>query len=296
MSGTRSVPPTPVPLTDASAGTLTLGGDLRVRRLGFGALQLCGPHAWGPPQDRAEAHSLLRRAIELGVQLIDTADSYGPSVNEELVAEALAPYPDGVVIATKGGWLRGGPGSWTPDGRPEHLRAACEGSLRRLRLECIDLYQLHVPDPRVPFEESVGVLAELRSEGKIRHVGLSRVSVTQLETACRIVEVVTVQNRFSLLDTTSVEVLEACERRGLGFMPWRPLAGGELAKGSHGGVEEVTRDHGATPAQVAIAWLLARSPMMLPIPGSASRRHLEENIGAAMLRLRDGDMRKLGSA
>ena len=284
------MPPT---LSAAAAGTVTLGGDLTVRRLGFGAMRLTGPDVWGPPRDRREAIAVLRRAVDLGVQLVDTADSYGPECNEELVAEALAPYPPGLVVATKGGWLRGGPGSWTPDGRPEHLRAACEASLRRLRIDRIDLYQLHVPDPKVPFAESVGALADLRAAGKIRHIGLSRVSLAQLDLAIEVVRVVSVQNRFNLLDRSGAEVLAVCQRRQLAFLPWRPLQGGELASGRHRAVAEIADRHGASPAQVAIAWLLARSPVMLPIPGSASRGHLQENIAGAGLRLDQEDIRRL---
>jgi len=245
-----------------AAGTIKLG-DLEVFRLGFGAMRITGPGIWGPPKDHDEAIRVLRRAVELGVQLIDTADAYGPNVSEELIAEALHPYPDGVVIATKGGKVRPGPDIWPEDGRPEHLREACEGSLRRLRLERIDVYQLHAPDRNVPFEESVGALKELRDEGKIRHVGLSNVSVDELERAERIVPIVSVQNLYNARNTSSQDVLEACERRGIAFMPWRPIA-----------------DETSSPAD-ALAELLRRSPVMLPIPGTSSVAHLEENMRAA---------------
>ncbi len=266
------------------AETFLLGGDLEVRRLGFGAMRLCGPRIRGWPEDRENALRVLRRAVELGANLVDTADSYGPEVNELQVAEALHPY-DGLVIATKGGLVRGDrPGGWPADGRPEHLREACEGSLRRLRLERIDLYQLHRPDPKVPFDESVGELARLRAEGKIRHVGLSNVGVEQLRRAQEIVPVVSVQNRYNLADRHSEDVLEACEAQGIAFFPWWPLAVGDLAEPG-GPLDAVARASGATPAQVALAWLLTRSPVVCPIPGTASLEHLEENMGAATLEL-----------
>jgi pyridoxine 4-dehydrogenase len=278
--------------TDASAaGTLVLGGDLEVRRLGFGAMRITGEGIWGPPADREAAKTVLRRAIELGVNLIDTADSYGPHISEELIAEALHPYPGGLVIATKGGLTRSGPGGWERDGRPEHLREACEGSLRRLRLERIDLYQLHAVDPKVPLEESVGALAELRDEGKIAHIGLSNVDTDELERARQIVPVVSVQNRFSLDDRDSEPVLDRCERDGLGFIPWFPLKAGHVP--SEGPIARVAQAHGVTPFQVAIAWLLARSPVMLPIPGTSSVEHLEENVAAAGLRLSEEEFGEL---
>ena len=251
-----------------ASGTLTLGGDLTVHRLGFGAMRITGRGVWGPPPDRDVALAVLRRAVELGIDLIDTADSYGPHVSEELIAEALHPYPDGLVIATKGGLERTGPGVWPRNGRPEHLKAACEGSLRRLRVDRIDLYQLHSVDRGVPYAESVGALKELRDEGKIRHVGVSNVSVALLAEARSIVEVVSVQNRFNLADRASQDVLDACERDDLGFLPWYPLAAGRLAEPG-GPVAEIAAAHDATPSQVALAWLLARSPVMLPIPGRA---------------------------
>jgi len=276
------------------AGTFTIGGDLEVRRLGFGAMRLCGPGIRGWPDDRANALRVLRRAVELGANLVDTADSYGPEVNELQVAEALHPYADGLVIATKGGLLRDErPGGWPADGRPEHLREACEGSLRRLRLEQIVLYQLHRPDPKVPFEESVGELARLREEGRIRHVGLSNVDVEQLARAQEIVPIASVQNRYNLADRHSEDVLEACEEQGIAFFPWWPLAVGDLAEPG-GRLDAVARAHDATPAQVALAWLLARSPVVCPIPGTASLEHLEENLGAVDLELTPEELATLG--
>jgi pyridoxine 4-dehydrogenase len=279
----------------AASGTLALGGDLEVHRLGFGAMRITGDGVWGPPADRDAALAVVRRAVELGVDLVDTADSYGPHVSERLVAEALHPYPDGLVIATKGGLERSGPGQWSRNGRPEHLREACEGSLRDLRVDRIDVYQLHSPDPDVPYAESVGALRELRDEGKIRHVGLSNVSVEQLAEARSIVDVVSVQNRFNLRDRSSADVLAACERDGLGFFPWFPLAAGDLARPG-GVVAEIARAHDATPGQVALAWLLARSPVMLPIPGTGSVAHLEENVAAAELRLSGAELERLEQA
>jgi aryl-alcohol dehydrogenase-like predicted oxidoreductase len=279
----------------ALGGTLELGADLEVHRLGYGAMRITGDGVWGPPPDHDAAIAVLRRAVDLGVDLVDTADSYGPAVSEELIAEALHPYPPGLVVATKGGLERPGPGSWTPNGRPEHLRAACEASLRRLRVDCIELYQLHAPDPDVPYEESVGALARLRDEGKIRHVGVSNVSVGQLEQARTIVEVVTVQNRFNLTDRSSADVLAVCERDGLGFFPWFPLAAGALARPG-GAVAEIAARHDATTGQVALAWLLAGSPVLLPIPGTGSVAHLEENVGAAALTLSADDFARLDAA
>jgi pyridoxine 4-dehydrogenase len=269
--------------------TFRIGGDLEVRRLGFGAMRICGPAILGWPEDRENALRVLRRAVELGVNLIDTADSYGPEVSELLIAEALHPYPDGLVVATKGGLLRTSSGAWPPDGRPEHLREACEGSLRRLRVDRIDLYQLHAPDPQVPFEESVGELGRLRAEGKIRHVGLSNVSVEQLSRGQELVEIVSVQNRYSLADRKWAEVLDECERQGIAFLPWYPLAVGRLAEPG-GSLGRIADAHGATPAQVALAWLLARSPVVVPIPGTASVAHLEENVAAASLVLSDEEL------
>jgi pyridoxine 4-dehydrogenase len=274
--------------------TFRIGGDLEVRRLGFGAMRICGPAILGWPDDRENALRVLRRAVELGVNLIDTADSYGPEVSELLIAEALHPYPDGLVVATKGGLLRTSSGAWPPDGRPEHLREACEGSLRRLRVDRIDLYQLHAPDPQVPFEESVGELGRLRAEGKIRHVGLSNVSVEQLSRGQELVEIVSVQNRYSLADRKWAEVLDECERQGIAFLPWYPLAVGRLAEPG-GSLGRIADAHGATPAQVALAWLLARSPVVVPIPGTASVAHLEENVAAASLVLSDEELADLAA-
>jgi aryl-alcohol dehydrogenase-like predicted oxidoreductase len=273
--------------------TFRLGGDLEIRRLGYGAMRLCGPGVIGWPDDREQALAVLRRAVELGVTLIDTSDAYGPHVNELQVAEALHPYRDGLVIATKGGLLHDRSSSWPPDGRPEHLREACEGSLLRLRVDRIDLYQLHRPDPSVPFEESVATLRDLRDEGKIRHVGLSNVSVEQLERARTIVPIVSVQNRYSVADRQWEDVVEACDRWGIAFLPWFPLAAGSLV-GAGGPLERVARRHEATPAQVAIAWLLHRSPVVSPIPGTSSLAHLEENVAAARLELSAGDLAELG--
>jgi pyridoxine 4-dehydrogenase len=264
--------------------TFMIGGDVEVRRLGFGAMRITGDGIWGPPDDPEEAKRLLRRVEELGINLIDTADSYGPEVSENLIAEALHPYPDGLVIATKGGLGRTGPGVWPRDARPERLKECCEASLRRLKLERIDLYQLHAPDPKVPYEESVGALKELQNEGKIRHIGVSNVSVEQLEQAREIVDVVTVQNRYNLTDRSSEDVLEACEEAGIGFIPWFPLATGDLAEDG-GTLDEVAHAHDATPAQVALAWLLARSSVMLPIPGTSSVEHLEQNVATTELTL-----------
>jgi pyridoxine 4-dehydrogenase len=247
--------------------TFTLGGDLEVHRLGFGAMRITGPGIWGPPPDPEGAKAVLRRAVELGIDLIDTADSYGPEVSENLIAEGLHPYPEGLVIATKGGLRRTGPGEWPRDARPERLKECCEGSLRRLRLDRIDVYQLHAPDPKVPLEDSIGALKELQDEGKIRHIGVSNVSLEQLELARSLVDVVSVQNRYNREDRHSEDVLEECERLGIGFIPWFPLGTGDLSP----------RD--------AIPWLLARSPVMLPIPGTSSVEHLEENVAAAEVEL-----------
>jgi aryl-alcohol dehydrogenase-like predicted oxidoreductase len=252
-------------LTADNVGTLALGGELEVRRLGFGAMRLTGPGIWGEPADREECKRVLTRALELGINLIDTADAYGPEVSENLIAETLYPYPDDLVIATKGGLLRSGPNQWPPDGSPEHLREACEGSLRRLKLDRIDVYQFHRPDPKVPFEESVGALRELQDEGKIRLVGLSNVSTDQLAAAQAIVDIVSVQNRYNLADRSSEDVLEQCEQQGIAFIPWAPIDAGNATVAN----------------EVAIAWLLHRSPVMLPIPGTSKVEHLEENVRAA---------------
>jgi aryl-alcohol dehydrogenase-like predicted oxidoreductase len=273
------------------SGSFAIAGDLEVNRLGFGAMRITGRGTWGPPADAGEARRVLRRAVELGIDLIDTADSYGPHVSEELIAEALAPYPAGLVVATKGGLERTGPGRWPRNGRPDHLRQACEGSLRRLGMERIDLYQLHAPDPAVPYAESVGTLRDLRDEGKIRHVGVSNVSIEQLEAARAIVEVAAVQNRFGLTDRRSAEVLAACERDAIAFLPWAPLDGGTPA--TDGTVREIAERHGATPFGVAIAWLLHVSPVVLPIPGTSSVAHLEENVAAAGIALDDDELQRL---
>ena len=275
-----------------ASGTLTIGGDLKVYRLGFGAMRLTGEGIWGPPANKQEAIAVLHRALELGINLIDTADSYGPEVSELLIAEALYPYPKDLVIATKGGLLRPGPGQWLPDGRPEHLREALEGSLRRLRLERIDIYQFHRPDPRVPFEDSVGELAKMRADGKIRHVGLSNITIEQLAQAQKIVPIVTVQNHYNLASRESErmsaqqseEMIDICERQGIGFIPWNPLAAGELAR-SGGPLDQIAKRHNAKPSQIALAWLLKRSSTMLPIPGTSSVKHLEENVMGATIRL-----------
>ena len=271
--------------------TFLIGGELEVHRLGYGAMRLCGPNVTGWPEDRENALAVLRRARELGVDFFDTADAYGPEVNELQVAEALHPY-EGMTIATKGGLTRTGSGNWPPDGRPEYLRSACEASLRRLRVETIDLYQLHRPDPKTPFADSVGVLAELQTEGKIRHVGLSNVDVAQLDEARRIVEIASVQNEYNLGNRESEDVLEACEREGIAFLPWYPLDAGELARPG-GPVEEIARAHDATPAQVALAWLLQHSPVTVPIPGTSSLEHLEENLGAGELTLSRDEVDRL---
>ncbi len=273
------------------AGTTRLG-DLEVSRLGFGAMRITGDGVWGPPADRDECLRVLRRAVELGVQLIDTADSYGPDVSEELIAEALHPYPEGVVIATKGGLTRTGPGEWPRDGRPEHLREACEGSLRRLRVDQIDVYQLHSPDDDVPYEESVGALVELKEEGKIARIGLSNVNSGQLAAARGLTEIVSVQNRFNLSDRSNEDVLETCTDDGLAFLPWFPLGAGKPAKVAG----EIAEARGVNAHQVAIAWLLARSPVIAPIPGTSKVVHLGENVAAAELELSDGELERLSNA
>lgn len=275
-----------------SAEMLALGGELPVRRLGYGSMRLTGSGVWGFPADREGAKAVLRRALELGVEFIDTADAYGPESSELVIAEALRPYPDGLVIATKGGSTRQGPSRWSPDGRPEHLRAACEASLRRLGLERIDLYQLHTVDPKVPIEESVGALEELRREGKIRLVGISNVTVEQLERTRGVTRIASVQNRFNLGDRSSQPVLEACERDGLAFIPWSPR--GPARAGA--AVEQLAAARGATVSQLGLAWLLARSPAILPIPGTRSLAHLEENVAAAALELTDGELAVLERA
>jgi aryl-alcohol dehydrogenase-like predicted oxidoreductase len=273
------------------SGTFAIG-DKRVCRLGFGAMRITGKGVWGPPKDRREAVAVLRRAVDLGVNLIDTADSYGPHVSEEIIAEALHPYPAGLLIATKAGLERPGPDQWDMNGRPAHLRKACEGSLKRLKLDRIDLYQLHRIDPKVPAADQIGTMRELQQEGKIAHVGLSEVSVGQLEMARGIVPIVTVQNKYNLVDRESEALVDHCERVGVGFIPWFPLATGKLAAPG-GPLARAAERLNATPSQVAIAWLLARSPVMLPIPGTSSVKHLEENMGGALLELSESEVRAL---
>jgi len=282
-------------MTETMTDTFTIGGDLDVHRLGYGAMRITGDGVWGPPPDRAQAKAVLRRALELGVDFIDTADSYGPYVSEELIAEALHPYPEDLVIATKGGLTRPGPGRWVPDCRPERLKQCCEDSLKRLRLERIDLYQLHTVDPSVPYGDSVNALRELQEEGKIRDVGISNVDLEHLAQAREIVDVVSVQDRFNLGDRASEDVLDKCTEDGLGFIPWFPLAVGELARPG-GPLDDIAHAHDATPGQVALAWLLQRSPVMLPIPGTGSVEHLEENMGAARVHLSDEEMERLAQA
>ena len=283
MSNTRQV-------TASASGTVTFGGEMTVNRLGFGAMRITGEGIWGPPKDRAAALATLRRAVELDVNFIDTADSYGPDVSEELIAEALAPYPRGLVIATKGGWLRVGPGQWIHDASPVHLRQAVEGSLKKLRLERIDLYQLHMPDHAISFEASVETLAELRSQGKIRLIGLSNITREHIERARKIVPIVSVQNRYSFADQEWDYVVDYCERNGIVFIPWAPLGFGAT---NDSVVSRIAKAHQATPRQVAVAWALQRSPVILPIPGTSSPAHVEENIAAASLRLSDQEFREL---
>lgn len=275
--------------------TFVLGGDLPIERVGFGALHLTGPGVWGPPADPAGAVALVRRAVELGVNFIDTADSYGPGTSEEVIAEALHPYPDGLVIGTKAGQSRPSRGEWRPLGRPEYLRQQAELSLRRLRVDRIDLFQLHRIDPQVPADEQFGALARLRDEGKIRHIGLSEVTVAQLEQARRQIEVVSVQNRYNLSQREHEDVLDYCEREHIAFIPWVPIASGDLAR-KDGPLGRVAKRLDATPAQVALAWLLHRSPVMVPIPGTRSIAHLEENVAAASLSLSDDQLAELTPA
>lgn len=277
-----------------AGGTFTFG-DITVHRLGFGAMRITGKGIWGPPKDHDEAIRVLRRAVELGVDFIDTADSYGPYVSEELIREALHPYPAGLIIATKAGNVRTGPDQWIPVGRPEYLRQECEMSLRRLGVERIDLFQLHRIDPKVPREEQFGLLKELQDEGKVRHVGLSEVTVEEIEAARKIVPIVTVQNMYNLVERKSEDVLDYCERETIGFIPWFPIASGQLAAPG-GPLDEVAKATSATPSQVALAWLLRRSPVMLPIPGTSTVAHLEENCGAATVRLSDEQFAELDAA
>lgn len=274
-----------------AAGTISLGNTLTVNRLGFGAMRITGDGVWGPPKDRAGALAVLRKAVELGVNFIDTADSYGPNVSEELIAEALAPYPKGVIIATKGGWVRPGPGYWSHDASPAHLKKAVEGSLKRLRLERIDLYQLHTPDPATSFDKSVETLAELREQGKIRLIGLSNVTREHVERARKITRIVSVQNRYSFADREWKHVLDYCEKNGIAFIPWFPLGAGKVAGDA---LARIAKAHNAKPMQVALAWLLQHSPVMLPIPGTSSVEHLEENMAAGSVKLTEAEMSELG--
>ena len=276
----------------AASGTFTLGGDLPIHRLGFGAMRITGKGIWGDPKDPAESKRVLKRAVELGVNFIDTADSYGPFVSEDLIAEALHPYPAGLIIATKGGLTRQGPDQWLPVGRPEYLRQCVEMSLRRLKTDTIDLYQLHRIDPKVPAEESLGELKKMQEEGKIRHIGLSEVSVEELEHAQTIVDVVSVQNLYNLTERKSETLLDYCTEKNIGFIPWFPVAGGELFKPG-GPMDQAAQKHDATIAQLALAWLLKRSPVMLPIPGTSSVAHLEENVGASSVELTDEEFQTL---
>ena len=285
----------PKHLSAADSGEFRIGGVLPIHRLGFGAMRITGDGGWGQPRDRAEAIRVLRRAVELEINFIDTADSYGPHVSEEIIAEALYPYPKGLVIATKAGFDRPGPNQWNENGRPEHLRAACEGSLQRLRLDHIDLFQLHRIDPKVPAEDQLGTLKDLQAQGKIRHIGLSEVSVKQIEHARTIVPIVTVQNRYSLSDRGSEDVVEYCEQAKIGFIPWFPLGSGKFSSGgsvlarSAAGLK-------TTPSQLALAWLLWRSPVVLPIPGTSRVEHLEENVAAASIKLGDAELREIGQS
>ena len=275
----------------ARAGMITIGPDLEVRRMGYGAMRLTGEGVWGPADDVDNALAVLRAAVEMGVTLIDTANSYGPEVNEQYIHDALFPYADDLVIATKGGLTRSGPNEWHRNGDPAHLKEQCEASIKRLGVDAIQLYQLHAPDPEIPYAESVGALAELQREGKIQHIGISNVDSLQLEAASDIVEVVSVQNRFSISDRESLEVLLACERHGIAFFPWFPLVAGHVA--DDGPIASVAAAHDATVFQIALAWLLARSPVIVPIPGTSSLAHLEENIAAAAIRLNESAMRAL---
>jgi pyridoxine 4-dehydrogenase len=275
----------------AGSGTIDIGGDLTVRRMGFGAMRITGPGIWGEPRDRDEAKAVLRRAVELGVNFIDTADSYGPHVSEELIAEALHPYPDDLVIATKGGLERTGPGRWPSNAQPDHLREVCDGSLRRLRIDEIPLYQLHRPDPKVPYEDSVGALVELKEQGKIRHIGISNVNEAQLRVAQTLTPVVSVQNRYNHRDRDSDSILELCEQEEIAFLPYAPIQDTDAKA-----LADVAARHGVTTTQVVLAWLLARSPAMLPIPGTASVAHLEENVSASSIELSPTEVATLSAA
>lgn len=277
-------------LNAALAGTIEIGGDLTVNRFGFGAMRLTGEGIWGEPADRVESQRVLRRVIDLGINFIDTADSYGPEVSERLIGETLYPYPDDLVIATKAGLTRPGPGQWTPNGRPEYLKKQVEGSLRRLRADELDILQLHRPDPKVPLEESIGALIELKDQGKIRHIGLSNVSIEQLKQAEKLTPIVSVQNRYNLFDRESEPMLEQCSLEQLAFLPWRPVGGGDLGERV---VEEIGKRYKATPTQIGLAWLLSHSPVMLPIAGTSKVAHLEENLAAVALEIAPADLAAL---
>ncbi|GCF08950.1 aldo/keto reductase [Dictyobacter arantiisoli] len=270
----------------SASGTFLLADTLKIYRLGFGAMRITGRGVWGPPPDKQASLAVLRHALELGINFIDTANSYGPEVSETLIAEALYPYPEHLVIATKGGYGRSGPDQWYPDGHPDHLRAALEGSLKRLRVDRIDVYQLHTPDPKIPFEDSVGELVKQQAAGKIRSIGLSNVNSQQLEQARKMTTIVSVQNRYNLTDRASEDVLDICQSESIGFIPWFPLATGDLAK-DQGQLARIASQHHATPGQIALAWLLKRACVMLPIPGTNSLKHLEENARAAEIQLSD---------
>jgi aryl-alcohol dehydrogenase-like predicted oxidoreductase len=280
--------------TAQASGTFTLG-DMEVRRMGYGAMRITGKGVWGPPDDHDEAIRVLKRTYELGVNLIDTADSYGPEVSENLIAEALHPYPDDLVIATKAGLRRTGPGEWPRDLHPDRIKACCEASLKRLKVDRIDLYQLHAVDPQVPYDETVGAVADLKAEGKIRHVGVCNVGRTDLDTARSIVDIVSVQNRYSVVDRSSERVLDVCTSDGLGFLPWFPLGAGDLGEDAASTLDEVAKAHNASRFQIALAWLLAHSPSILPIPGTSKVAHLEENVAAAEIELTDEEKAKLDS-
>jgi pyridoxine 4-dehydrogenase len=273
-----------------SAGTIQLGGELTVNRLGYGAMRITGAGIWGPPKDRNAALAVLRRLPELGVNFVDTADSYGPDISEQLIAEALYPYPAGFVVATKGGWERTGPGQWTHNASQSHLRKAVEASLKKLRVECIDLYQLHIPDPLISFEASLAVLTDLQSQGKIRLIGLSNVTQEHVERASKVANIVSVQNRYSFADREWDYLVDYCDKKKIAFIPWAPLVAGKAANDA---ANKVAKAHSATPLQVALAWLLRRSPMMLPIPGTSSVQHLEENMRAASLKLSKEEFNEL---
>lgn len=282
------------PVQASAAGTITIGGDMTVNRMGFGAMRVTGEGIWGPPKDHDTAIRVLKRAVELGVNFIDTADAYGPNVSEDLIAEALHPYPAGLIIATKGGLIRTGPGQWPMDGRPEHLREALEGSLRRLKVDTIDLYQYHRPDPNVPIEDAIGTLVDLQKQGKIRYIGVSNFNSAQLAQARAIATIVSVQNRYNVSDRQDEDVLETCTRDGIAFLPWAPVASGDLTKPG-GPVDKAAAHHHATQGQIALAWLLQRSPMVLPIPGTGQISHLEENIAAAAIKLDADELNALSN-